>query len=75
MGYAQLLSPAGGNDAKLTEWIAQVRATDLPHLHSFANGLELDRGAVDAGLTRHNGRTEGVNTPSQLQAGKGEFPQ
>lgn len=36
----------------------------LPHLHSFANGLELDRAAVDAGLTRpyHNGRTEGVNT-------------
>lgn len=46
--FAQLLSPAEGNDAKLTEWIAQVRATDLPHLHSFANGLELDQGAVDA---------------------------
>lgn len=62
--FAQLLTPAKGNDAKLTDWITTVRAVDLPHLHSFANGLELDRAAVDAGLTRpyHNGRTEGVNT-------------
>ncbi|MFD1313320.1 ISL3 family transposase, partial [Streptomyces kaempferi] len=62
--FAQLLTPAEGNDAKLTDWITTVRAVDLPHLHSFANGLELDRAAVDAGLTRpyHNGRTEGVNT-------------
>ncbi|MGW2540706.1 ISL3 family transposase [Kitasatospora sp. NPDC001574] len=62
--FAQLLTPAEGNDAKLTDWITRVRAADLPHLHSFANGLELDRAAVDAGLTLpfHNGRTEGVNT-------------
>ncbi|MGA5442321.1 ISL3 family transposase [Streptomyces griseoincarnatus] len=62
--FAQLLTPVEGNDAKLTDWITTVRAADLPHLHSFANGLELDRAAVDAGLTRpyHNGRTEGVNT-------------
>jgi transposase len=62
--FAQLLTPAEGNDAKLTDWIAAVRAGDLPHLHSFANGLELDRAAVDAGLPLpfHNGRTEGVNT-------------
>lgn len=48
----------------LTEWIADVRAADLPHLHSFCNGLELDRAAVNAGLTlpHPNGRTEGVNT-------------
>ncbi|KAB8188689.1 hypothetical protein FH608_043430 [Nonomuraea phyllanthi] len=40
------------------------RDADLPHLHSFANGLELDRDAVNAALTlpHHNGRTEGVNT-------------
>ncbi|TDC04302.1 transposase, partial [Streptomyces sp. 8K308] len=46
------------------EWINAVRTTDLPHLHAFVNGLELDRAAVDAGLTlpHHNGRTEGVNT-------------
>ncbi|MCX5208458.1 ISL3 family transposase [Kitasatospora sp. NBC_00240] len=62
--FAKLLTPAEGNDAKLTDWITIVRATDLPHLHSFCNGLELDRAAVDAGLTLpyHNGRTEGVNT-------------
>ncbi|KUN91616.1 hypothetical protein AQJ67_41670 [Streptomyces caeruleatus] len=56
--------PAEDNDAKLTDWITTVRATDVPHLHSFANGLELDRAAVDAGLMLpyHNGRTEGVNT-------------
>ncbi|MEZ3183246.1 ISL3 family transposase [Streptomyces pimonensis] len=62
--FGQLLTPAEGNDAKLTDWITTVRAVDLPHLHSFTNGLELDRAAVDAGLTHpyHNGRTEGVNT-------------
>ncbi|MET8538967.1 ISL3 family transposase [Streptomyces sp. NPDC005065] len=62
--FAELLTPATGNDTKLTEWITAVRACDLPHLHAFANGLELDRAAVNAGLTHphHNGRTEGVNT-------------
>lgn len=63
-GFATLLKPAEGNDAKLTEWITAARAIDLPHLHSFTNGLEIDRSAVNAGLTLpyHNGRTEGVNT-------------
>ncbi|MCA1222964.1 transposase, partial [Streptomyces sp. 8L] len=62
--FAVLLAAKEGNDAKLTDWITRVRTTDLPHLHSFTNGLELDRAAVNAGLTRpyHNGRTEGVNT-------------
>ncbi|MFF4668178.1 ISL3 family transposase [Streptomyces sp. NPDC001282] len=62
--FAQLLAPAEGNDTRLTHWITSVRSVDLPHLHSFTNGLELDRAAVDAGLTLpfHNGRTEGVNT-------------
>lgn len=62
--FAGLLAPAAGNDALFTKWIAQVRTTDLPHLHSFCNGLELDRDAVIAGLTLpyHNGRIEGVNT-------------
>ena len=63
-GFAALLKPAEGNDVKLTEWITAARAVDLPHLRSLTNGLELDRPAVDAGLTLpyHNGRTEGVNT-------------
>ncbi|MFI9082297.1 hypothetical protein ACIGW8_38830 [Streptomyces sioyaensis] len=44
--------------------VTAARAVDLPYLHSFTNGLEIDRLAVDAGLTLpyHNGRTEGVNT-------------
>ncbi|MEU9891548.1 ISL3 family transposase [Sphaerisporangium sp. NPDC051011] len=62
--FAELLTPAEGNDTKLTAWITTIRTADLPHLHSFANGLELDRDAVNAALTltHHNGRTEGVNT-------------
>jgi transposase len=62
--FGALLTPAQANENKLTQWIVDVRATSLPHLHSFCNGLELDRAAVNAGLTlpHHNGRTEGVNT-------------
>ncbi|RKT54109.1 ISL3 family transposase [Saccharothrix australiensis] len=63
-GFAALLTPAAGNDAKLTEWITAARTANLPHLRSFTNGLEIDRSAVDAAviLPYHNGRTEGVNT-------------
>jgi transposase len=49
--FAQLLTPAAGNDKKLTTWIDSVRRAQLPYLHAFANGLELDRAAVNAGLT------------------------
>lgn len=40
------------------------RPANLPHLHGFAGGLELDREAVNAPITvpHHNGRTEGVDT-------------
>ncbi|PRX43209.1 transposase [Nonomuraea fuscirosea] len=62
--FAALLTPAEGNDDKLTTWITTIRIADLPHLHGFANGIELDRAAVNAALTlpHHNGRTEGVDT-------------
>lgn len=62
--FAALLTPAQVNDDKLTQWITTARTAGLPHLHSFCNGLELDRAAVNAGLIlpHHNGRTEGVNT-------------
>jgi transposase len=62
--FATLLKPAEGNDVKLIEWIATARAFGLPHLRSLTNSLEIDRPAVDAGLTLpyHKGRTEGVNT-------------
>lgn len=66
--FATLLTPSEGNAAALTDWIARTRAADLPFLHSFANGLERDRAAVDAALTlpHHNGRTEGVNNKIKL---------
>jgi hypothetical protein len=66
--FAALLTPSEDNAKVLTGWIARARAADLPFLHSFANGLERDRGAVDAALTlpRHNGRTEGVNNEIKL---------
>ncbi|WP_326782804.1 ISL3 family transposase [Streptomyces sp. NBC_00151] len=62
--FAPLLTPRQENAEQLTTWITRTRAADLPFLHSFANGLERDRPAVDAALTlpHHNGRTEGVNT-------------
>lgn len=70
--FAALLTPAQANDNKLTQWITDVRAINLPHLHSFCNGLELDRAAVNAGLTlpHHNGRTEGVNTRTKKSCGR-----
>jgi transposase len=62
--FAVLLRPAEANSARLDAWIAAVRGADLPHLHTFAHGLELDRQAVYAAVTLpyHNGGTEGVNT-------------
>ncbi|WP_199729606.1 ISL3 family transposase [Micromonospora sp. M71_S20] len=66
--FAALLTPANGNDDRLTAWIVEVKATDLPHLHTFTRGLGLDRDAVNAALTHpfHNGGTEGVNTKTKL---------
>ncbi|CAM5642783.1 ISL3 family transposase IS469 [Streptomyces tendae] len=62
--FAQLLTPAAGNDKKLTTWIDRVHRAQLPYLHAFANGLELDRAAVNAGLTlrHHNGQDRRLNT-------------
>lgn len=37
------LDPRQGNPGRLGEWIAAVRATDLPHLHAFTRGLDLDK--------------------------------
>jgi transposase len=47
---------------RLSDWIEQVRADNLPALHSFATGLEHDFAAVTAGLTLpwSNGPTEGT---------------
>ncbi len=47
--FAKMITGLHGD--RLDAWIAAVRADDLPHLHTFANGLERDHAAVLAGLT------------------------
>ena len=44
------------------------RACDLPSVHSFTRGLDLDIDAAIAAVTLpfHNGRTEGVNTKTKM---------
>jgi len=66
--FAGLLNPDPGNDARLRQWITDAHAADLPHLHSFTRGLDLDIQAATAALTlpHHNGRTEGVNTKTKM---------
>ena len=57
--FAKMLT--GRHGERLDTWIAAVRADDLPHLHTFANGLERDHAAVLAGLTlpHSSGAVEG----------------
>ena len=66
--FAALLVPGPGNAARLQEWITAARAADLPHVHAFTRGLDLDIQAATAALTLpfHNGRTEGVNTRTKM---------
>ena len=62
--FVALLRPDPANEARLKDWAETARASDLPHLHAFTRGLDLDKQAVIAAVTLpfHNGRTEGVNT-------------
>jgi transposase len=66
--FAALLDPDPGNEDRLQQWITDGRAADLPHLHSFTRGLDLDIKAATAALTlpHHNGRTEGVNNKTKM---------
>jgi transposase len=66
--FAALLVPDIANEERLLRWIVQARAADLPNLHSFTRGLDLDVKAATAALTLpyHNGRTEGVNTKTKM---------
>jgi hypothetical protein len=66
--FAALLVPNPGNDTRLRQQITGARAADLPHVHSFTRGLDLDIQAATAALTlpHHNGRTEGVNTKTNM---------
>jgi Transposase len=45
-----------------------ARAADLPNVHAFTRGLDLDIDAAIAAVTLpfHNGQTEGVNTKTKL---------
>ena len=45
-----------------------ARGCDLPSLHAFTPGLDLDAQAVNPAVTLpfHNGRTEGVNTKTKM---------
>ena len=49
--FAALLAPDPGDDTLLREWITAARAADLPHLHAFTRGLDLDIQATTAALT------------------------
>jgi transposase len=66
--FAVLLRPDPANEARLSEWAATARACDLPNVHAFTRGLELDELAVIAALTLpfHNGWTEGVNGEAKM---------
>ncbi|WP_327686483.1 transposase [Streptomyces sp. NBC_00467] len=48
-GFAEILTTRSGQHLK--DWIAAIRAEDLPGLPSFATGLEKDWDAVIQGLT------------------------
>ncbi|HEV2662601.1 MAG TPA: ISL3 family transposase [Ktedonobacteraceae bacterium] len=65
---------------RLDAWLEQVEASDLTELHQFAHGIELDKEAVQAGLTWpiNNGVVEGNVTKLKLikrqMYGKAGFP-
>jgi transposase len=66
--FAALLAPDPANEERLVHWMAGARAADLPNLHSFTRGLDLDIKAATAAVTlpHHNGRTEGVNCKTKM---------
>lgn len=78
--FASLLRPEPANAIKLDKWISEASLADLPHMHSFARGLQQDRQAVTGAFTtpHHNGRTEGVNTRTKMlkrqMYGRAGFP-
>jgi transposase len=73
--FAALLRPDPANEARLSEWARDARARDLPSIHAFTRGLDLDLSAVTAAITLpfHNGRTEGVNTRTKMSSSRGRF--
>jgi transposase len=53
---------------RLDAWLTQVQESGLPELQSFAEGVERDKSAVQAGLTLaiNNGQVEGQVTRMKL---------
>jgi transposase len=53
---------------QLENWLAKVHVCPIPELRRFANGIERDKAAVQAGLTLpyNNGQTEGQVTRIKL---------
>lgn len=78
--FASLLKPEPTNAPRLDTWISAAQSANLPHVHSFARGLQQDRDAVIGAFTtpHHNGRTEGVNTRTKMlkrqMYGRAGFP-
>ncbi len=76
--FRQLLHQRGGEH--LDDWLAKARASHIKELQSFAHGIEKDKAAVVAGLTRpeSNAQTEGQNTKLKLikrtMYGRAGFP-
>ncbi len=64
--FLQMLRKREGE--RLDAWLAQVRESHLLELQSFAHGVELDKAAVQAGLTLqiNNGQVEGHVTRVKL---------
>ncbi|MGP3919067.1 ISL3 family transposase [Nonomuraea sp. 10N515B] len=60
--FAAMLTGRTGTAENLAAWMAAVDADDLPHLHSFTNGLRRDLDAVINGLTlpHSSGAVEGI---------------
>jgi transposase len=59
--FAELMNNRNGR--QLDQWIADVRADDVPALHTFTTGLDQDLDAVIAGLSMRysSGAVEGHN--------------
>lgn len=62
--YVSDRAPSGGQAIGVAE---RTGPADLPHLHAFTRGLDLDKEAVHAAVTLPylNGGTEGVNTKTK----------
>jgi len=65
---------------RLDAWLSKVHESGLPELQSFAQGVEQDKAAVQAGLTLaiNNGQVEGQVTKIKLikrmMYGRATFP-